>query len=195
MADRELRRVARAVPHARAVLLLPALENTTREPARRDRPDLPRPGRPGRRPAGVDGDGQVPGRAAAPGRQVLYRPDTESSIIKRPAETSPAAVIPGGDDPDERVVLRLRLAVHAAAAARAPPEGMPFRLLVLLTDAAIDRVEPAGALRLDELLRRRRPLPGHAATWAIRSPGRSRAGGDRDPRHDRRRSTAPPPGR
>lgn len=76
----------------------------------------------------------------APGKQVVYRPDTESSIVKRPAETSPAAVIPGGEDPDERSYCDCGWP-YTLLLPRGKPDGMPFRLLVLATDAALDGVE------------------------------------------------------
>jgi hypothetical protein len=83
-----------------------------------------------------------------PGKQVVYRPDTESSIVKRPAETSPAAVIPGGTDPDERSYCDCGWP-YTLLLPRGTPEGMPFRLLILVTDAAIDRLEqpePCGSM-------------------------------------------------
>jgi Hemocyanin, ig-like domain len=75
-----------------------------------------------------------------PRKQVVYRPDTESSIVKRPAETSPAAVIPGGTDPDERSYCDCGWP-YTLLLPRGTPEGMPFRLLILVTDAAIDQLE------------------------------------------------------
>ena len=76
----------------------------------------------------------------APGRHVVYRPDTESSIVKRPAEKSPAAVIPGGGGPDERSYCDCGWP-YTLLLPRGKPDGMPFRLLILATDAAIDGVE------------------------------------------------------
>ena len=64
------------LPHPRAVLVLPPRREPTTSAGRRHRPDLPRPGDRGRRPAGVDRDGQVPGRPAGGGEVVAYRPDT-----------------------------------------------------------------------------------------------------------------------
>ncbi|HEX8085528.1 MAG TPA: tyrosinase family protein [Solirubrobacteraceae bacterium] len=75
-----------------------------------------------------------------PGRQVIHRPDTESSIIKRPAEKSPAAVIPSDGDPDERSYCDCGWP-YTLLLPRGTPDGMPFRLLVLCTDASIDGVE------------------------------------------------------
>jgi len=77
----------------------------------------------------------------APGKQVIFRPDTESSIVKRPVEKSPAAVIPGDTDPEERSYCDCGWP-YTLLLPRGDPDGMPFRLLVLATDAAIDAVEP-----------------------------------------------------
>jgi hypothetical protein len=76
----------------------------------------------------------------APGRHVVYRPDTESSIIKRPAETSPAAVSAGGVDPDERAYCDCGWP-YTLLLPRGTTDGMAFRLLVLCTDAAIDGMQ------------------------------------------------------
>jgi len=76
----------------------------------------------------------------APGKQVVFRPDTESSIVKRPVEKSPAAVIPGGTDPEERSYCDCGWP-YTLLLPRGDPDGMPFRLLVLATDAAVDAVE------------------------------------------------------
>jgi hypothetical protein len=70
---------------------------------------------------------------------VVYRPDTESSIVKRPKETSPAAVTEGGSGPDENSYCDCGWP-YTLLLPRGTPEGMSFRLLVLCTDAAIDRV-------------------------------------------------------
>jgi hypothetical protein len=75
----------------------------------------------------------------APGKEVVYRPDTESSIVKRPAETSPAAVQPGGTDPDERSYCDCGWP-YTLLLPRGKPAGMEFRLLVLCTDATIDQL-------------------------------------------------------
>jgi hypothetical protein len=70
---------------------------------------------------------------------VAYRPDTESSIVKRPAETSPVDAQPGGGDPDENSYCDCgwpyTLLLPAGTAA-----GMTFRLAVLCTDAKLDGV-------------------------------------------------------
>jgi hypothetical protein len=75
-----------------------------------------------------------------PGRQVVHRPDTESAIVKRPAETSPAAVIPGGTDPDERSYCDCGWP-YTLLLPRGTTDGMEFRLVALCTDAALDGVE------------------------------------------------------
>jgi hypothetical protein len=75
----------------------------------------------------------------APGKQVVYRPDTESAIVKRPAEVSPAAVMPAGVDPDERSYCDCGWP-YTLLLPRGTPDGMSCRLLALCTDAAIDEV-------------------------------------------------------
>ena len=72
-------------------------------------------------------------------KAIVYRPDTESSIVKRPSETSPATVTEGGSGPDENSYCDCGWP-YTLLLPRGKPEGMPFRLLVLCTDAAIDRV-------------------------------------------------------
>jgi hypothetical protein len=117
---------------------------------------------------------------------VVHRPDTESSIVKRPRETSPATVTEGGNGPDENSYCDCGWP-YTLLLPRGKAEGMPFRLLVFCTDASIDRVRrPSGTLRLDELLRRSRPLPRYPRYGLpILAPVR-RTRGDRDPEQDRR---------
>jgi Hemocyanin, ig-like domain/Hemocyanin, copper containing domain len=76
---------------------------------------------------------------AAGEKLVVYRPDTESSIVKRPKETSPAAVTEGGSGPDENSYCDCGWP-YTLLLPRGKPEGMLFRLLIVCTDAAIDRV-------------------------------------------------------
>jgi hypothetical protein len=76
-------------------------------------------------------------------KHVVYRPDTESSIVKRPKETSPAAVTEGGSGPDEDSYCDCGWPYTLLIPA-GKPEGMPFCLLVLCTDAVIDRVVHQG---------------------------------------------------
>jgi hypothetical protein len=56
-------------------------------------------------------------------------------------ETSPAAVIPGGGDPEEQSYCDCGWP-YTLLLPRGKPEGMPCRLLVLCTDAAIDGIGP-----------------------------------------------------
>jgi Hemocyanin, ig-like domain/Hemocyanin, copper containing domain len=73
---------------------------------------------------------------------VVYRPDTESSVVKRPVDISPARVPRGGSDPNENSYCDCGWP-YTLLLPRGKPEGMPFRLLVLCTDATIDRVTHA----------------------------------------------------
>jgi hypothetical protein len=73
---------------------------------------------------------------------VAYRPDTESSIVKRPAETDPTDAIAGGGGPDESSYCDCGWP-YTLLLPRGTTQGMTFRLLALCTDAAIDQVAPA----------------------------------------------------
>jgi hypothetical protein len=75
----------------------------------------------------------------AKAKVVAYRPDTESSIIKRPAEASLAAAQAGGGDPDENSYCDCGwpYTLLLPAGTRA---GMPHTLLALCTDAKADGV-------------------------------------------------------
>jgi hypothetical protein len=73
------------------------------------------------------------------GKQVVYRPDTESSIVKRPTETSPASVTAGGSGPGENSYCDCGWP-YPLLLPRGKENGMLFRLLVFCTDAAVDRV-------------------------------------------------------
>ena len=75
-------------------------------------------------------------------RVVVYRPDTESSVVKRPVETSPARVLRGGADPNENAYCDCGWP-YTLLLPRGKPEGMTFRLLALCTDATIDHVTHA----------------------------------------------------
>jgi hypothetical protein len=79
---------------------------------------------------------------AANSKLVAYRPDTESSVVKRPAETSPADVSAGGGDPDENSYCDCGWP-YTLLLPRGKQDGMEYRLLVLCTDAAVDRVSHA----------------------------------------------------
>lgn len=74
---------------------------------------------------------------------VVYRPDTESSVVKRPVETSPAGVLRGGADPNENAYCDCGWP-YTLLLPRGKQEGMPFRLLVFCTKATIDLVTHAG---------------------------------------------------
>ena len=76
-------------------------------------------------------------------RLVAYRADDESSVVKRPVDTSPAAAIGGGSGPDEDSYCDCGWP-YTLLLPRGTPAGLPFRLMVICTDAAIDRV-PAAA--------------------------------------------------
>ncbi len=75
----------------------------------------------------------------AGGRRVVYRPDTEFSVVKKPAETDPQTVLDGAADPDDPNYCDCGWP-YTLLLPRGTADGMAFRLLVLLTDAAIDRV-------------------------------------------------------
>ncbi len=75
----------------------------------------------------------------AASRIVAYRPDTESSVVKRPIEKSPAAVTAGGGDPEENSYCDCGWP-YTLLLPRGTDAGMDYRLLVLCTDAAIDGV-------------------------------------------------------
>ena len=81
---------------------------------------------------------------AARQKAVLYRPDTESAVIKREAETSPTDIAnrpPGGRTSYCDCGWPYTLLLPKGTAA----PGMPCRLLVMFTDAAIDNVGQPGA--------------------------------------------------
>ena len=70
---------------------------------------------------------------------VLYRSDTEMSVIKRPAETDPAAVQPSGTDPEDESYCVCGWP-WTLLLPRGRPDGMQFRMVVLCTDGAVDQV-------------------------------------------------------
>ncbi|HEX7277571.1 MAG TPA: hypothetical protein VF244_09385, partial [Acidimicrobiales bacterium] len=76
-------------------------------------------------------------------RLVVHRPDTESSVVKRPVDTSPAAALGGGSGPDEDSYCDCGWP-YTLLLPRGIPAGLPFRLMVICTDAALDRVPAAG---------------------------------------------------
>lgn len=80
---------------------------------------------------------------AANQKVVLYRPDTESAVIKRKAETSPTDIEnrpPGGRTSYCDCGWPYTLLLPRGAVG----QGMFFRLLVMFTDAAIDNVSQPG---------------------------------------------------
>ncbi len=76
-------------------------------------------------------------------RLVAYRADSESSVVKRPVDASPAAALGGGSGPDEDSYCDCGWP-YTLLLPRGTSAGLPFRLMVICTDAAIDRV-PAQA--------------------------------------------------
>lgn len=78
---------------------------------------------------------------AAGQKVVLHRPDTESAVIKRPAEDSPTAIEDRPTGPDAYCDCGWP---YTLLLPRGTPEGTPYRLLVMLTDAAIDNVVEPG---------------------------------------------------
>ena len=74
-------------------------------------------------------------------KAVLYRPDTESAVIKRPAETSPTAI---DDRPDGRNSYCDCGWPYTLLLPRGTPAGLPCRLLVMFTDAQLDNVSMPG---------------------------------------------------
>src|SRR2546423_6577340 len=75
-------------------------------------------------------------------RAVVYRPSTQSSVIRRPPRRS--GVVPPPDEHSDPTAYCQCGWGYNMLLPRGTPEGMPFRLLVVLTDAAHDRLEPPG---------------------------------------------------
>jgi Hemocyanin, ig-like domain len=75
-------------------------------------------------------------------RVVVHRPDTESSIVKRPVDTSPSEAGRGGTDLEENSYCDCGWP-YTLLLPRGTEDGMAFRLLAMCTDAAIDRVTHA----------------------------------------------------
>jgi hypothetical protein len=75
----------------------------------------------------------------ASSKVVVPRPDTESSVIKRPVDTSPNAVLAGGTDPDDESYCDCGWP-YTLLLPRGNSAGLEFRLLVLCTDATVDQV-------------------------------------------------------
>jgi len=77
-------------------------------------------------------------------RAVIFRPDELSVVIKKPADKDPANLPepqPGQDDGGSYCECGWP---YTLLLPRGTEAGMPFRLLVLLTDAALDQVPQAG---------------------------------------------------
>jgi hypothetical protein len=72
-------------------------------------------------------------------RVVVYQPDTESSIVRRPVDLSPPEATPGGTDPDENSYCDCGWP-YTLLLPRGTEAGMTFRLMAICTDATIDRV-------------------------------------------------------
>ncbi len=70
---------------------------------------------------------------------VIARPDTEASVIKRPAETSPAAVSSGTPTSREEQYCDCGWP-YTLLLPRGTSDGMTYRLMVMCTDGAIDEV-------------------------------------------------------
>ena len=78
----------------------------------------------------------------AGGRSVLYRPDTEFSIVKKPAETDPQTVLDGAADPNDPNYCDCGWP-YTLLLPRGTAEGMAFRLVVFCSNAAQDLVGPS----------------------------------------------------
>lgn len=76
-------------------------------------------------------------------RNVLYRADTDSSVIKRPAERSPDEVTTPGSSAEESGYCDCGWP-WTLLLPRGTTDGMPYRLIITCTDWQLDRVgEPA----------------------------------------------------
>jgi hypothetical protein len=79
----------------------------------------------------------------ANGRSVVFRPDTEFAVVKKPAETDPQSVIDGEGDPNDPDYCDCGWP-YTLLIPRGIAEGMAFRLVVFCTDANRDLVRPSG---------------------------------------------------
>ena len=149
--------------------------------------DLPRPGRPGRdRRAWIEMDKFLVTLPAA-ARPSSTAPTPSRAVIKRPAETRPA------DDRRRPTAPRTRAPTATAAGPTrcccraARPTACRVRLLVMLTDAAIDRVAApghCGSMSFCGAVDRYPDTRDMGYPFCRPFAGRRR----RDPRHARRRS-------
>ena len=80
----------------------------------------------------------------AEARVVAYRPDTESSVIKRPHDESPARVFEPDGAAGENSYCDCGWPYTLLLPRGKPDEGMPFRLMVMCTSAKDDLVDPPG---------------------------------------------------
>jgi len=78
---------------------------------------------------------RIPSRSTT----VVYRSDVDFSVLKRPAETDPGTVEPGDDDPNDDGYCDCGWP-WSLVLPRGRPDGMPFRMMAICTNAAIDRV-------------------------------------------------------
>jgi Hemocyanin, ig-like domain/Hemocyanin, copper containing domain len=76
----------------------------------------------------------------AQSKTVVYRPDSESSVIKRPVDNGPADVQAPNGASDEGSYCDCGWP-YTLLLPRGTADGAEYRLLVMLSDAAIDRVE------------------------------------------------------
>ncbi len=81
---------------------------------------------------------ELPGGA----RSVVYRPDTEFSVVKKPAETDPQTVLDGAANPNDPNYCDCGWP-YTLLLPRGTPEGMAFRLVVFCSNAAQDLVRPS----------------------------------------------------
>lgn len=78
----------------------------------------------------------------ASGRAVVYRPDTEFAVVKKPAETDPQTVLDGENDPNDPNYCDCGWP-YTLLLPRGTVDAMAFRLAVFCTDAARDLVRPS----------------------------------------------------
>ena len=78
----------------------------------------------------------------AAGRSVVYRPDTEFAVVKKPAETDPQTVLDGANDPNDPNYCDCGWP-YTLLLPRGTEDGMTFRLAVFCTDGTRDLVGPS----------------------------------------------------
>jgi hypothetical protein len=74
---------------------------------------------------------------------VVVRSDADLSVVKRKVDLSPSRVLAGGTDPDDDGYCDCGWP-YTLLLPRGTAAGMPFRLLAIATDAAVDQVPAAG---------------------------------------------------